>query len=86
MPSLPPTAAPRTFPARRMGLDNLWKPDLRGRIEAGIARVAAGQMNKDQVSLAANFTGRNRWNKHTLLGTTSDTSKTRNLSQPHEGN
>ncbi|KIY93196.1 DNA topoisomerase III [Monoraphidium neglectum] len=38
---------------RRMGLDNLWKPDLRGRIEQGIARVAAGQMSKDQVQQGA---------------------------------
>jgi hypothetical protein len=29
---------------RRMGLDNLWKPDLRGRIEQGISRIAAGQV------------------------------------------
>jgi hypothetical protein len=35
---------------RRMGLDNLWKPDLRGRIEQGISRIAAGQVTKDTVS------------------------------------
>eukprot|EP00775_Hariotina_reticulata_P013627 gene13627-13753_t len=34
---------------RRMGLDNLWKPDLRGRIEEGISRIAAGQVSKDQI-------------------------------------
>ena len=47
-----PTPHALTFliptPKRRMGLDNLWKPDLRGRIEQGIARVAAGQIPKDQ--------------------------------------
>jgi DNA topoisomerase-3 len=32
-----------------MGLDNLWKPDLRGRIEQGISRIAAGQVTKDTV-------------------------------------
>jgi DNA topoisomerase-3 len=32
-----------------MGLDNLWKPDLRGRIEQGIARIAAGLVTKDTV-------------------------------------
>jgi hypothetical protein len=31
---------------RRMGLDNLWKPDLRGRIEQGISRIAAGQVGQ----------------------------------------
>lgn len=35
---------------RRMGLDNLWKPDLRGRIEQGISRIAAGLVTKDTVS------------------------------------
>lgn len=35
---------------RRMGLDNLWKPDLRGRIEQGISRIAAGLVTKDMVS------------------------------------
>jgi hypothetical protein len=33
---------------RRMGLDNLWKPDLRGRIEQGISRIAAGQVGAEQ--------------------------------------
>jgi hypothetical protein len=53
--TIPATSSPSPIPPpppptpRRMGLDNLWKPDLRGRIEAGIARVAAGQMSKDQV-------------------------------------
>jgi hypothetical protein len=42
------TAAPVC--CRRMGLDNLWKPDLRGRIEQGISRIAAGQVTKDTVS------------------------------------
>jgi hypothetical protein len=32
-----------------MGLDNLWKPDLRGRIEAGINRIAAGQVGKEVI-------------------------------------
>ncbi|WIA41751.1 hypothetical protein OEZ86_009091 [Tetradesmus obliquus] len=34
---------------RRMGLDNLWKPDLRGRIEQGISRIAAGLVTKDTI-------------------------------------
>jgi hypothetical protein len=34
-----------------MGLDNLWKPDLRGRIEQGISRIAAGLVTKDTVSV-----------------------------------
>ncbi|CAD7703588.1 unnamed protein product, partial [Ostreobium quekettii] len=33
----------------RMGLDNLWKPDLRGRIESGIGEVAAGRQSKQQI-------------------------------------
>jgi hypothetical protein len=33
-----------------MGLDNLWKPDLRGRIEQGISQIARGQVAKDTVS------------------------------------
>jgi hypothetical protein len=32
-----------------MGLDNLWKPDLRGRIEQGISRIAAGLVSKQEV-------------------------------------
>jgi hypothetical protein len=31
---------------RAMGLASLWTPDLRGRIEAGISAVAAGQRTK----------------------------------------
>ena len=31
---------------RAMGLANLWTPDLRGKIEAGISAVAAGQRTK----------------------------------------
>lgn len=31
---------------RAMGLANLWTPDLRGKIEANIAAVAAGQRSK----------------------------------------
>lgn len=31
---------------RAMGLANLWTPDLRGKIEANIAAVAAGQRTK----------------------------------------
>lgn len=42
----------RVIPCRRMGLDNLWKPDLRGRIEQGISRIAAGLVTKDTVSTA----------------------------------
>ena len=38
------------FAGRRMGLDNLWKPDLRGRIEQGISRIAAGLVSKQEVS------------------------------------
>lgn len=45
---------------RRMGLDNLWKPDLRGRIEQGISRIAAGLVTKDTVSLLPN--------DHSVLG------------------
>ncbi|GIL96392.1 hypothetical protein Vretimale_2261, partial [Volvox reticuliferus] len=33
----------------RMGLDDLWKPDLRGKIEASIRDVAAGRISKEQV-------------------------------------
>jgi hypothetical protein len=33
----------------RMGLDDLWKPDLRGKIEASIRDVAAGRVSKEQV-------------------------------------
>ena len=33
---------------RAMGLANLWTPDLRGKIEAGISAVAAGQRTKVQ--------------------------------------
>lgn len=36
---------------RRMGLDSLWLPQLRGTIERAIADVAAGRATKDQVSL-----------------------------------
>ena len=36
---------------RRMGLDGLWKPDLRGRIEVGIGAVAGGHQTKEQVQL-----------------------------------
>ena len=35
---------------RAMGLANLWTPDLRGKIEAGISAVAAGQRTKVQDS------------------------------------
>ena len=34
---------------RRMGLSNLWRPELRGVIERNIAAVAAGQRTKDSV-------------------------------------
>ena len=34
---------------RTMGLDNLWKPNLRGRIEQQINAVAEGRAQKDQV-------------------------------------
>lgn len=40
-----------------MGLDNLWKPDLRGRIEQGIARIAAGQVAKEQACREAGGQG-----------------------------
>jgi hypothetical protein len=33
-----------------MGLDNLWLPDLRARLEAGITAVARGQQDKNTVS------------------------------------
>ncbi len=34
---------------RRMGLDNLWTPNLRGDIERSIADVAAGRVTKEAV-------------------------------------
>jgi hypothetical protein len=38
-----------SLPCRAMGLDGLWKPDLRARIEAQIRDVAAGVVTKAQV-------------------------------------
>ncbi len=32
-----------------MGLDDLWKPDLRAKIEASIKDVAEGRVSKEQV-------------------------------------
>lgn len=34
-----------------MGLDDLWKPDLRAKIEASIKDVAEGRVSKEQVRL-----------------------------------
>lgn len=34
-----------------MGLDGLWRPNLRARIEAGIARIAAGLVSKEEVGV-----------------------------------
>jgi hypothetical protein len=37
----------------KMGLDNLWKPDLRGAIERNINDVAQGRQTKEQVRVSA---------------------------------
>lgn len=36
----------------KMGLDDLWKPDLRSKIEASIRDVAAGRTSRDTVGWA----------------------------------
>lgn len=40
---------------RKMGLDNLWTPTLRGVIEQNIAAIARGQVTKEQVRTDLNF-------------------------------